>query len=271
MTLAPELQTGNTVRNGDARLPITRFFTRPESDPYDELVWELRSAVIEGADGVSVFEQHGIEFPATWSQNATNVVASKYFRGPLQPTDGMVRENTVRQLIDRVVNTMTDWGWKDGYFTTDDERETFRAELKSALVNQRLCFNSPVWFNVGIEEVPQCSACFILSIQDSIDSILDWYRTEGKIFKGGSGSGINLSTLRSSSEHVTAGGLASGPVSFMRGADSVAGTIKSGGKTRRAAKMVVLNIDHPDIEEFVWCKAREEKKAYSLGEAGYDM
>jgi len=279
MTLAPEKATGNTVQNGDARLPIARFFTRPETDPYDELAWELRSAVIEGADGTPVFEQRDIEFPATWSQNATNVVASKYFRGPLMPTDGMVRESSVRQLIDRVVNTITGWGWKDpstgsgqaSYFADEWERDTFHAELKYALVNQLLCFNSPVWFNVGIEEVPQCSACFILSIQDSIDSILDWYRTEGKIFKGGSGSGINLSALRSSSEHVTAGGLASGPVSFMRGADSVAGTIKSGGKTRRAAKMVVLNVDHPDIEEFVWCKAREEKKAYSLGEAGYDM
>ncbi len=271
MTLAPEKTTGNAVENGDARLPIARFFTRPETDPYDELAWDLRSAVIEGADGTPVFEQRDIEFPSTWSQNATNVVASKYFRGPLVPTDGLVRESSVRQLIDRVVNTITGWGWKDGYFADEDERDTFHAELKYALVNQLLCFNSPVWFNVGIEEVPQCSACFILSIQDSIDSILDWYRTEGKIFKGGSGSGINLSALRSSREHVTAGGLASGPVSFMRGADSVAGTIKSGGKTRRAAKMVVLNIDHPDIEEFVWCKAREEKKAYALGGAGYDM
>jgi len=271
MTLAPEKASGNTVQNGEHRLPISRFFTRPETDPYDEITWELRSAVIEGADGKPVFQQRDIEFPASWSQNATNVVASKYFRGPLIPTDGMERERSVKQLIDRVVNTLTNWGWKDGYFASEDERETFRAELKYALVNQLLCFNSPVWFNVGIDEVPQCSACFILSIQDSIDSILEWYRTEGKIFKGGSGSGINLSALRSSREHVTAGGLASGPVSFMRGADAVAGTIKSGGKTRRAAKMVVLNIDHPDIEEFIWCKAREEKKAYALGEAGYDM
>jgi ribonucleoside-diphosphate reductase alpha chain len=271
MTLAPEKTSGNAVRNGDARLPIARFFTRPETDPYDELAWELRSAVIEGADGVPVFEQRDIEIPAPWSQNATNVVASKYFRGPLVPTDGLERERSVRQLIDRVVNTLTEWGWKDGYFAGEEERDTFHAELKFALINQLLCFNSPVWFNVGIEEVPQCSACFILSIEDSIDSILDWYRTEGKIFKGGSGSGINLSALRSSREHVTAGGLASGPVSFMRGADSVAGTIKSGGKTRRAAKMVVLNVDHPDIEEFLWCKAREEKKAYALGGAGYDM
>ncbi|MCH8201433.1 MAG: vitamin B12-dependent ribonucleotide reductase, partial [Chloroflexi bacterium] len=273
MTLAPDkpTTTTNTVRNAEASLPVTRFFTKPETDPYDEIAWEIRSAVIEGQDGKPVFEQHEVEFPETWTQNATNVVASKYFRGPLVPTDGMVRENSVKQLISRVIDEITGWGWKDGYFASEDERETFHAELKYALVNQYLCFNSPVWFNVGVEEKPQCSACFILSIEDSIDSILDWYRTEGRIFKGGSGSGINLSTLRSSTEHVTAGGLASGPVSFMRGADSVAGTIKSGGKTRRAAKMVILNADHPDIVEFVESKAKEEKKAYALGEAGYDM
>ncbi|HVP05059.1 MAG TPA: vitamin B12-dependent ribonucleotide reductase [Dehalococcoidia bacterium] len=279
MTLAPETRpeiaqrpgSGNRVRNGDARLPISRYFTRPDLDPYDEIAWEIRSAIIDGADGKPVFEQHDCEIPANWSQNATNVVASKYFRGPLKPTNGLVRERSVKQLIDRVVNTITTWGWDDGYFAGEDERETFRMELRYALVNQMVCFNSPVWFNVGVEAVPQCSACFILSIEDSIDSILDWYRTEGKIFKGGSGSGINLSTLRSSRENVHAGGLASGPVSFMRGADSVAGTIKSGGKTRRAAKMVVLNIEHPDVEEFIWSKAKEEKKAYALGEAGYDM
>jgi len=270
MTLAPEVRS-TEVRNGDARLPVARYFTEPDVDPYDKIEWEHRSAVIEGSDGAPVFEQHDIEFPVTWSQNATNVVASKYFRGPLQPKDGMVRESSVKALIDRVVNQVVAWGWKDSYFADEEERDTFEAELRHVLVNQQLCFNSPVWFNVGIEEKPQCSACFILSIEDSIDSILDWYRTEGKIFKGGSGSGVNLSSLRSSKEHVTAGGLASGPVSFMRGADSVAGTIKSGGKTRRAAKMVVLNIEHPDIEEFIWSKAGEEKKAYALGEAGYDM
>jgi ribonucleoside-diphosphate reductase alpha chain len=259
------------VKNGEARLPIARYFTIPDADPYDQLAWEIRSAVIQGGDGKAVFEQHECEFPADWSQNATNVVASKYFRGPLKPTNGLVRESSVKHLIDRIVNAISEWGWKDSYFADEEERDTFSQELKHALVNQLLCFNSPVWFNVGVEAVPQCSACFILSIDDSIDSILDWYRTEGKIFKGGSGSGINLSNLRSSVEHVTAGGLASGPVSFMRGADSVAGTIKSGGKTRRAAKMVVLNIDHPDVEEFIWSKAREEKKAYALGEAGYDM
>jgi ribonucleoside-diphosphate reductase alpha chain len=272
MTLAPETPTDvGTHGHAPPPIPLRRLFTTPGRDPYDEVQWELRTAVITGADGTPVFEQKDVEFPAFWSQNATNVVASKYFRGPLKPTDGMVRESSVRQLIDRVVNTLTSWGWKDGYFASEEQRETFRDELKYALLHQRLCFNSPVWFNVGIEEHPQCSACFILSIEDSIDSILDWYKTEGRIFKGGSGSGINLSKLRSSKEHVSAGGLASGPVSFMRGADSVAGTIKSGGKTRRAAKMVILNIDHPDIEEFIWCKAKEERKAYALGEAGYDV
>src|SRR6059036_155870 len=284
MTLAPDRRQtkasapSQAPPREEARLPIERYFTKPEVDPYDKLEWEVRTASIEGADGRPVFEQKDIEIPATWSQNATNVVASKYFRGPLTPGDAstgsgrtVMRERSVKQLIDRVVNQITEWGRNDGYFASDDEAETFRHELKYLLVNQYLCFNSPVWFNIGIEEQPQCSACFILSIEDSIDSILDWYKTEGKIFKGGSGSGINLSRLRSSKEHVTAGGLASGPVSFMRGADSVAGTIKSGGKTRRAAKMVILNVDHPDIEEFVWSKAKEEKKALALGEAGYDM
>jgi ribonucleoside-diphosphate reductase alpha chain len=282
MTLAPDRRRTETTtapqapRHDDARLPIERYFTKPEVDPYDELEWELRTAGIEGADGKAVFEQKDVEFPVSWSQNATNVVASKYFRGALKPSGAgaertVERERSVKQLIDRVVNQITEWGRVDGYFASDEEAETFQAELKYLLVNQHLCFNSPVWFNIGIEEKPQCSACFILSIDDSIDSILDWYKTEGRIFKGGSGSGINLSRLRSSKEHVTAGGLASGPVSFMRGADSVAGTIKSGGKTRRAAKMVILNVDHPDIEEFIWSKAKEERKAYALGEAGYDV
>ena len=284
MTLAPETPRTKTetpsqapIRD-EARLPIERYFTRPEVDPYEELEWEPRTASIEGADGKPVFEQKDVEFPLTWSQNATNVVASKYFRGALKPEAPgagsgrtLARERSVKQLIDRIVNQITEWGQNDGYFATGDEGETFRSELKYLLVNQYLCFNSPVWFNIGIEEKPQCSACFILSIDDSIDSILDWYKTEGKIFKGGSGSGINLSRLRSSNEHVTAGGLASGPVSFMRGADSVAGTVKSGGKTRRAAKMVILNANHPDIEEFIWSKAKEERKAYALGEAGYDV
>jgi ribonucleoside-diphosphate reductase alpha chain len=258
---------------------IRRRFTTPGVDPYDELQWEDdRTAVIAGADGKPVFEQTDVEFPANWSQNATNVVASKYFRGPLSEEaaaapgrSAPVRERSVRQLIDRVVNGLTDWGHKDGYFRDEEEAEAFHVELKHILVNQKACFNSPVWFNLGIEEKPQCSACFILSIEDSMDSILDWYRTEGKIFKGGSGSGINLSSVRSSKERLTAGGLASGPVSFMRGADAIAGTIKSGGKTRRAAKMVILNVDHPDIDEFIKCKAGEERKAYALGDAGYDV
>ncbi len=246
---------------------ITRRFTTPGVDPYDELQWESdRTAVIAGADGKPVFEQKDVEFPSGWSQNATNVVASKYFRGPLTEEaaaapgrNAPVRERSVKQLIDRVVTGLTDWGRKGAYFRDEEEAEAFHAELKHILVNQKACFNSPVWFNLGIEEKPQCSACFILSIEDSMDSILGWYSTEGKIFKGGSGSGINLSSVRSSKERLTAGGLASGPVSFMRGADAIAGTIKSGGKTRRAAKMVILNVDHPDIDEFIKCKAGEER------------
>jgi len=252
----------------DMVLPLSRFFTRPGVDPFDEVEWERRTARIEGPDGQPVFEQPDVEFPAFWSQNATNVVASKYFRGPLGTPQ---RERSVRQLIGRVVETITAWGLKDGYFSSREEAETFKEELKHLLLHQYAAFNSPVWFNVGLEERPQCSACFILSIEDSMDSILEWYRTEGKIFKGGSGAGINLSPLRSSRERLSSGGVASGPVSFMRGADAIAGTIKSGGKTRRAAKMVVLNVDHPDIEEFIWCKAKEERKAYALGEAGFDM
>ena len=281
--LAPDTRTEvGAIR--ESPLPIRRYFTRPEVDPYDEAEWDSkRTALIAGADGQPVFQQREVELPAAWSQNATNVVASKYFRGPLSepvaPGPGVPqRERSVKQLIDRVVNTIADWGRRDpsagsgqAYFASQEEAETFRAELKHILVQQKASFNSPVWFNLGIEERPQCSACFILSIADSMESILDWYKTEGRIFKGGSGAGINLSKLRSSKERVAAGGLASGPVSFMRGADAIAGTIKSGGKTRRAAKMVALNVDHPDIEEFIWCKAREEKKAYALGEAGYDL
>ena len=259
-----------TAETSVSPLTLQRHFTTPGVDPYDEVRWELRTALIVGVDGTPVFEQREVEFPVAWSQNATNVVASKYFRGPLVPTEGVQRERSVKQLIDRVVNTLTDWGSQGGYFSGPEEAETFRAELKHILVQQKACFNSPVWFNLGIEEKPQCSACFILSIEDEMDSILDWYKTEGRIFKGGSGSGINLSKLRSSKERVAAGGLASGPVSFMRGADAIAGTIKSGGKTRRAAKMVVLNVDHPDIEEYIDCKRKEERKAYTLGEAGYD-
>jgi ribonucleoside-diphosphate reductase alpha chain len=257
----------NTVVDDGAHLGVRRFFTIPGRDPFDEIEWEIRDAVIPGKNGPA-FEQRGVEFPKFWSQTATNIVAQKYFRGRLSSPE---RESSVRQMVGRVVETAVSWGKQGGYFVDDEEAETFEAELKAILVNQYASFNSPVWFNVGFEEKPQCSACFILSIDDSMESILDWIRREGVIFRGGSGSGVNLSHLRSSKEQLSKGGYASGPVSFMRGADASAGTIKSGGKTRRAAKMVVLDVDHPDIEEFVWCKAREEQKARVLEQAGYDM
>ena len=246
---------------------VKRYFTIPGRDPFDEIEWELRDALIPGKDK-PVFEQKGVEFPKFWSQTATNIVAQKYFRGRMASPE---RESSVKQMIGRVVDTIGGWGREGGYFASDEEAETFEAELKAILVNQLAAFNSPVWFNVGFEERPQCSACFILSVDDSMESILDWIRKEGLIFRGGSGSGINLSTLRSSKEQLAKGGYASGPVSFMRGADASAGTIKSGGKTRRAAKMVVLDVDHPDVEEFIWCKAREERKARDLEAAGWDM
>src|SRR6266851_4422462 len=257
----------NTVVEEGARLGVKRFFTIPGRDPFDEIEWETRDAIIPGRDG-PVFEQRGVEFPKFWSQTATNIVAQKYFRGRLSSPE---RESSVKQMVGRVVDTAVAWGKQGGYFFDDEEAETFEAELKTILVNQYASFNSPVWFNVGFEEKPQCSACFILSIEDSMESILDWIRREGVIFRGGSGSGVNLSQLRSSKEQLSKGGYASGPVSFMRGADASAGTIKSGGKTRRAAKMVVLDADHPDIEEFIWCKAKEERKARVLEQAGYDM
>ncbi len=257
----------NTVAKEDASLAVRRYFTIPGRDPFDEIEWERRDAFIPGKERPA-FDQKGVEFPRFWSQTATNIVAQKYFRGRMSSPE---RESSVRQMIGRVVDTTTRWGREGGYFANDEEAETFEAELKAILVNQLAAFNSPVWFNVGFEEKPQCSACFILSIEDSMDSILDWIRREGVIFRGGSGSGVNLSRLRSSKEQLSKGGHASGPVSFMRGADASAGTIKSGGKTRRAAKMVVLDVDHPDILEFVWCKAREEEKARVLESAGYDM
>jgi ribonucleoside-diphosphate reductase alpha chain len=257
----------NRVVDEEARLGVRRFFTIPGRDPFDEIEWEVRDAVIPGRNGPA-FEQRNVEFPKFWSQTATNIVAQKYFRGRLSSPE---RESSVKQMIGRVVDTIVGWGKAGGYFRDDEEAETFEAELKTILVNQYASFNSPVWFNVGFEERPQCSACFILSIEDSMESILDWIRREGVIFRGGSGSGVNLSKLRSSKEQLSKGGYASGPVSFMRGADASAGTIKSGGKTRRAAKMVVLDVDHPDIEEFIWCKAKEERKARVLEQAGYDM
>ncbi|HWX78061.1 MAG TPA: vitamin B12-dependent ribonucleotide reductase, partial [Candidatus Acidoferrales bacterium] len=248
-------------------LKIERYFTRAGVHPYDEIEWELRSASISNEKGNVVFEQSNVEIPKAWTQMATNVVVSKYFRGPLGSPQ---REHSVRQMIGRVVDTITGWGSKDGYFAAEEDARAFADELTHILVHQKACFNSPVWFNCGIEEKPQCSACFILSVDDTMDSILDWYRKEGVIFKGGSGSGVNLSKIRSSKEQLAGGGTASGPVSFMKAADASAGVIKSGGKTRRAAKMVVLNIDHPDVEEFIKCKVEEEKKAWALIEAGYD-
>src|SRR5438093_1188323 len=266
-TQAPADQVENTVVDVAASLAAKRYFTIPGRDPFDEVEWETRDAFIPGKDK-PVFDQKDVEFPKFWSQTATNIVAQKYFRGRMSSPE---RERSVKQMIGRVVDTVSAWGREGGYFATDEEAETFEAELKFILVNQLAAFNSPVWFNVGFEEKPQCSACFILSIDDSMESILDWIRREGVIFRGGSGSGVNLSRLRSSKEQLSKGGYASGPVSFMRGADASAGTIKSGGKTRRAAKMVVLDVDHPDIAEFIWCKAYEEKKARVLEQAGYDM
>jgi ribonucleoside-diphosphate reductase alpha chain len=251
----------------DAILAVRRLFTIAGRDPFAEIEWEVRDAHIPGKNGPA-FEQKNVEFPKFWSQTATNIVAQKYFRGRMTSPE---RESSVKQMIGRVVGTIGAWGRDGGYFATEDEAQTFEDELKAILVNQLAAFNSPVWFNVGFEEKPQCSACFILSIEDSMDAILDWIRREGIIFRGGSGSGVNLSRLRSSKEQLSKGGHASGPVSFMRGADASAGTIKSGGKTRRAAKMVVLDVDHPDILEFVWCKAHEEEKARVLEAAGYDM
>jgi ribonucleoside-diphosphate reductase alpha chain len=260
MALAPE----------QAGIGIRRHFTIAGVHPYDELEWDRRDARITNfRDGSVAFEQLGVEFPTTWSLNATNIVAQKYFRGTLGTPE---REWSLRQVIDRVADTITRWGVEGGYFVDEDEADSFNAELKHLLVTQKAAFNSPVWFNIGVKGVPQqASACFILSVDDSMDSILNWYREEGVIFKGGSGSGVNLSRIRSSVELLKGGGTASGPVSFMRGADASAGTIKSGGKTRRAAKMVILDVGHPDIEEFIWCKALEERKARVLEQAGFDM
>src|SRR5262245_40552568 len=260
MALAPE----------QAGIGIRRHFTTEGVHPYDMVEWERRDARITNfRDGSVAFEQVGVEFPTTWSLNATNIVAQKYFRGTLGTRE---REWSLRQVIDRVADTITRWGTEGGYFVDDSEAEAFNAELKHLLVTQKAAFNSPVWFNIGVAGVPQqASACFILSVDDGMDSILNWYREEGIIFKGGSGAGVNLSRIRSSVELLKGGGTASGPVSFMRGADASAGTIKSGGKTRRAAKMVILDIDHPDVEEFIWCKALEERKARVLAQAGFDM
>ena len=246
---------------------VPRRFTEAGVHPFEAIEWEIRDAVIGDPENPA-FEQRGVEFPKTWSQNATNIVSQKYFRGRM---DSPERESSVKQMIGRVAGTIAGWGREGGYFATDEDAQAFEDELTHILLHQMAAFNSPVWFNVGFEEHPQCSACFILSVEDTIESILDWNTKEGMIFRGGSGSGINLSRIRASKEHLSKGGLASGPVSFMRGADAWAGTIKSGGKTRRAAKMVVLDVDHPDVLDFIWCKAREEEKAMALRDAGFDM
>jgi len=274
-------------------ISFPRYFTsrlEPGKTPYDEVEWETRTASIGNDKGDVIFEQRDVEAPVDWSQTATNIVASKYFHGKLGSPE---RETSVAQLVQRVVDTMTEWGKQDGYFKTDEDGENFRLELAHLMLTQKACFNSPVWFNVGVKEArgygwiydknadrvaklesgvvqPQCSACFIVSVKDSLESILDLAKTEGMLFKWGSGTGSNLSALREENAVLSGGGRASGPLSFMKGFDAFAGVIKSGGKTRRAAKMVILNTDHPDIEQFIWCKAKEEKKAYTLVEAGYD-
>jgi ribonucleoside-diphosphate reductase alpha chain len=249
---------------------IRRHFTTAGVHPYDEVRWERRDARITNyRDGTVAFEQLDVEVPESWSLNATNILAQKYFRGTLNTGE---REWSLKQVADRVADTLTAWGLKDGYFVDHEEAEVFNHELKHLIIHQKAAFNSPVWFNIGVPGVPQQgSACFILSVEDEMDSILNWYTEEGIIFKGGSGAGVNLSKIRSSHELLKGGGTASGPVSFMRGADASAGTIKSGGKTRRAAKMVILDIDHPDVEDFIWCKAIEERKARVLRDAGFDM
>jgi ribonucleoside-diphosphate reductase alpha chain len=280
----------NKTRTGIA---FARYFTsRLEAGktPYDDLQWETRTASIGNDKGITIFEQRDVEAPVDWSQTATNIVASKYFYGKMGSPD---RETSVAQLVERVVNTITDWGHKDGYFKSAEDGENFRFELAHLMLTQKACFNSPVWFNVGVKETrgygwiydeqagrvtklesgvmrPQCSACFIVSVKDSLESILDLAKTEGMLFKWGSGTGSNLSALREEDAVLSGGGRASGPLSFMKGFDAFAGVIKSGGKTRRAAKMVILNADHPDVEKFIWSKAKEEKKAYTLVEAGYD-
>src|SRR6185369_2599842 len=280
---ATSYQTSNTAKRTPG-LTFSRHFTRPGVSPFDEIVWELRDAVIQDFKGKTIFEQKNVEVPADWSMTATNIVASKYLHGQLGTAE---RETGVRALITRVAESIRDWGIEGGYFASAQDAETFYAELCHLLLNQKVAFNSPVWFNVGCDRLepnsdaqnwhwnqhtcavefsvtgyrkPQCSACFINSVNDSLDSILTLAKTEGMLFKWGSGTGSNLSSIRGSMETLSGGGTASGPLSFMRGFDAFAGVIKSGGKTRRAAKMVILNVGHPDIVEFINCKANEEKK-----------
>src|SRR5215469_4207225 len=266
-----ETVSGSAARKGRRKggLKIRRIHTTPGVHPYDQVTWERRDVVMTNwRDGSVNFEQHGVEFPDFWSINAANIVTTKYFRGAVGTPR---REWSLKQLVDRVTNVYTTTGKEQGYFASDEDAEIFDHELKYALIHQIFAFNSPVWFNVGTTSPQQVSACFILAVDDTMDSILDWYREEGLIFKGGSGAGVNLSRIRSSKELLTSGGTASGPVSFMRGADASAGTIKSGGATRRAAKMVVLDVDHPDVGEFIKTKAREEDKIRVLRDAGFDM
>jgi ribonucleoside-diphosphate reductase alpha chain len=266
MRAAETDQAGEGLQAGEA-LRLARRWTTAGVDPFDQVDWQLRTAVITGEGGQVVFEQSNVEVPAGWSQLATNVVASKYFRGVIGAPS---RESSVKQLVGRVVRTLTAWAEAGGYFSARADLEAFGDELKYLLVNQQMSFNSPVWFNVGVEARPQCSACFINSVDDTMESILELAKTEGRLFKYGSGTGSNLSPIRGSKERLAGGGQASGPVSFMKGYDAFAGVIKSGGKTRRAAKMVILDIDHPDIVDFIACKAKEEKKAWALIDAGYN-
>jgi ribonucleoside-diphosphate reductase alpha chain len=264
------LQTGvgpDKTTGENTGLVFNRYFTDGRTSPFDTVEWEKRTALIGNEKGVTIFRQEGVEVPKNWSQTATNIVTSKYFHGKPGSRE---RENSVRQLIDRVASTIVRWGEEGGYFADAQSRDAFRDELTHLLVEQKMSFNSPVWFNVGVQSKPQCSACFINSVSDSMESIMGLTRTEGMLFKWGSGTGTNFSTLRGSKETLSGGGIASGPVSFMKGFDAFAGVIKSGGKTRRAAKMVILNIDHPDIVEFIECKMKEERKAHILIEQGYN-
>jgi len=256
------------VRDPKKRLPLRRVFTKEGVHPFDQIVWRKIKVTVRGSGMNTTTEERELEFPEFWSDNATSIAGSKYFRGRIGSDE---RETSVRSMISRVVGVIRGWGLRFGHFTGEEEANVFADELTYILLHQKAAFNSPVWFNVGVEEKPQCSACFLLAVEDNMQSIMDWIRTEAMIFKGGSGSGVNLSPLRGSGETLSAGGRSSGPVSFMRGADSVAGMIASGGSTRRAAKMVVMSIDHPDIIKFIRCKADEEKKVHALIEAGYNM
>jgi len=263
------VETASATKSAGTKsgLRFERYFTDGRTAPFDNVEWEKRTALISNEKGVAIFKQEDVEVPKGWSQTATNIVASKYFHGKHETPE---RESSVRQLISRVVKTVVRWGEEGGYFADTASRDAFRDELTHLLVEQKMSFNSPVWFNVGVQAKPQCSACFINSVQDDMESIMRLTRTEGMLFKWGSGTGTNFSALRGSKEALSGGGIASGPVSFMKGFDAFAGVIKSGGKTRRAAKMVILNVDHPDIMEFIECKVKEEKKAHVLIEQGYN-